>query len=136
MAGENNLIPTNLRTKEEQREITRKGGIASGKARRDKRTMRETLAMLLEMQMKDKSGKPATSPITGKPVSIKEAIVTKTISKAVTGDQKAVDTIISLLGEKIVKTEVTGKDGKDLISKMTDEELDAELQRIRKCKDN
>ena len=37
MANEQNLIPNKNRTPEELREITRKGGIASGKARREKR---------------------------------------------------------------------------------------------------
>lgn len=36
------------RTAEEQREIARKGGIASGEARREKATMRKTLELLLE----------------------------------------------------------------------------------------
>lgn len=35
MANEQNLVPFNERTKSEQREITRKGGIASGKSRRE-----------------------------------------------------------------------------------------------------
>lgn len=34
-----NLIPMDMRTEEEQREITRAGGIASGKARRRKKTL-------------------------------------------------------------------------------------------------
>ena len=36
-----NLIPTNRRSKEEARELGRKGGIASGEARRRQRTLRE-----------------------------------------------------------------------------------------------
>ena len=39
MANEQNLIPNSQRTPEELREITRKGGIASGKARRHKKTL-------------------------------------------------------------------------------------------------
>ena len=37
MTNGQNLIPLNKRTKTEQREITQMGGIASGKARREKR---------------------------------------------------------------------------------------------------
>ena len=42
---DSNLIPLNQRTKEEQREIQRKGGIASGKARRAQsvRTFKQAL---------------------------------------------------------------------------------------------
>lgn len=43
-----NLIPNSERTKEELQEITRKGGIASGEARRDKKEMREWLELALE----------------------------------------------------------------------------------------
>lgn len=55
MANEQNLIGKGFetRTSEEQRKIARKGGIASGKARREKATMRKTLEMLLEMENKN-----------------------------------------------------------------------------------
>lgn len=39
--GQENLIPTNRRSKEEARELGRKGGIASGEARRKAKTYRE-----------------------------------------------------------------------------------------------
>ena len=48
-----NLIPNSQRTPEELREITRKGGIASGKARREKRDRREQARMILELTVKD-----------------------------------------------------------------------------------
>lgn len=41
---DSNLIPFNKRTAEEQREIQRKGGIASGKARRAVKTFKQALA--------------------------------------------------------------------------------------------
>ena len=54
MANENkNLIPQSERTKDEQREIARMGGIASGKARREKKTIRNILSDLLDGQIKD-----------------------------------------------------------------------------------
>ena len=46
--GHENLIPLNERTKDEQREIARQGGIASGKVRQEKATMRKTLELLLD----------------------------------------------------------------------------------------
>lgn len=48
MANEQNLIPQNKRTKSEQREIAKKGGQASGKARRERKTLKEELITLLE----------------------------------------------------------------------------------------
>jgi len=43
MANEQNLIPNSARTPSERRELARKAGIASGAARREKRTMREII---------------------------------------------------------------------------------------------
>lgn len=47
-AGKENLIPMNERTKDEQREIAKKGGIESGKVRRRKRTMKEAAQIILK----------------------------------------------------------------------------------------
>lgn len=52
MAGVDNLIPTNRRSKDEVREIGRKGGKASGKSRREKKSMKEWAQILGEVKMK------------------------------------------------------------------------------------
>ena len=49
-----NLIPNSKRSPEELREMTRKGGIASGEARRAKRDMRERMKLMLEEKPKGK----------------------------------------------------------------------------------
>ena len=51
MANESNLIPMNELTKKEQREIAVKGGIASGKVRREKATMKKSLELLLNSKI-------------------------------------------------------------------------------------
>lgn len=43
MANEQNLKPQNTRTKAEQREIARQGGIASGKARRENKLIKDRI---------------------------------------------------------------------------------------------
>jgi len=50
---EDNLIPLNKRTKEEQKEIARQGGIASGEVRKEKANMRKALEVWLNMKNKD-----------------------------------------------------------------------------------
>lgn len=45
--GRDNLVPQSERTKEEQREIARMGGIASGKVRRERKTIAEALRLVL-----------------------------------------------------------------------------------------
>ena len=51
--NEKNLIPFDERTESEQREIARQGGIASGKARREKQQTKQILSELLSIQNKD-----------------------------------------------------------------------------------
>lgn len=133
MANEQNLIPLNKRTESEQREITSKGGKASGKRRRDKRDFRETFMSLLEMPMPSKSGEPMISPITGKQMSIREAIVTASLQGAIKGNVKQLNTILDVLGEKatIVKNELSGQvkidDHTIDLDKLTDEQRAAIL---------
>ena len=50
VANEKNLIPLNKRTKSEQREYCSKGGKKSGEVRRKKKTMKQTMEMLLSMR--------------------------------------------------------------------------------------
>ena len=66
-----NLKPQNKRTKSEQREIARKGGIASGKARKEKADLRKQLQVFLESEAtKDKNG----VPLTGAELMVKVAV--------------------------------------------------------------
>ena len=51
--GIDNLIPFNQRTEEQQREIAKMGGKASGEARKKKRDMREVAKAILEHAMND-----------------------------------------------------------------------------------
>lgn len=53
MANEQNLKPLNKRTKSEQREIAKKAGLASGKARKRKKYIKENLEELMTMDLKD-----------------------------------------------------------------------------------
>lgn len=51
--NEENLISFKDRTEEEQREIARQGGVASGKARREKKLFREEIERQLGASIKD-----------------------------------------------------------------------------------
>ena len=53
--NEENLIPFSERSKEEARELGRKGGIASGKTRRRNREIKESLDILLSLPFKIKA---------------------------------------------------------------------------------
>lgn len=119
--NDENLKP--VRTKSEARERGRKGGIASGKARRDKRTWKQIADDLASRVIVDKDGNLALSPITGKPMSIREGINTKLLQQALQGNLKAIGMLFDISGEKTVNNQLTGKDGKDLFATMTEEEL-------------
>lgn len=80
--NEENLISFKDRTKEEQREIARQGGIASGKSRRERKTLREELLLLLEQGN------------TQKKVSL------ALIQQALEGNTKAFEVIRDSIGEK------------------------------------
>ena len=58
MANEENLIPMDERTENEQREIARKGGKKSGEARRRKKDMKAKMKLLLSLQPSGKAPNP------------------------------------------------------------------------------
>lgn len=51
--NDENLIPTTKRTKKEVREMTTKGGKKSGEVRRQRKTQREQLQLLLSLPLKN-----------------------------------------------------------------------------------
>lgn len=111
MANEQNLIPFDSnQSREEAKKNGRKGGIASGEARRARKTMKEMLDYLLEKEISNAKGEVVT---------YREAILTSTIKKAIKGDVKAAQFIRDTAGEApITKTEVTGKNGMPLVQKV------------------
>ena len=80
-----NLRPFSERTEEEQREIRRKGGIASGEARRRKRTLRDELLLLLETN------------------DTQNRVSAAMIEEAMNGNVKAFTAIRDTIGEKPVE---------------------------------
>jgi len=112
--NEQNLIPNSQRSPNEVRENGRKGGIKSGRVRREKRTMKQLLEIALSMMVTNKKGETA---------SRKEVIAVQLVNKAASGDLRAMDLLTKLIGEQIVRqeTEVTVK--KDKYDAMSAEEL-------------
>lgn len=99
MAGGNdNLIPMNERTKDEQREIATAGGKASGEARRRKRTLRQIAEMLADETL------PVPQPDgTTKTLTYDVAMIQRQYQKAIAeGDTQAAKFLTNLLGEEYV----------------------------------
>ena len=105
MAGVENLVPQSERTKEEQRAVAKMGGIASGKVRREKKAMKETLETLLSMPLKngqeaDLEEIQSLAATKGKNITVQEAIMLAQIQKAMKGDTKAAEYVRDTIGQK------------------------------------
>lgn len=105
-----NLIPTTKRSKSEARKNSRKGGIASGEARRQKRDLRKALEILLEKTVsKDKEGKE---------ISGAEAIALKQFEKALKGDTRAFEVIRDTSGQKPVEKVAISEVDADIVAEV------------------
>ena len=98
-----NLIPQSERTKDKQREIARKGGIASGIARREKKTVQKILGDFLDLEITQNRTLEALARKAGLSTdgSIKDLVtavcVLNTLKK---GDISELEKIAKLLGEQ------------------------------------
>ena len=92
--GIDNLIPNSERSPEEVRENGRKGGIASGIARRRKKDLREACLAILETEITTKTGDKMTGS---------EAMVAKLFQQAMKGNIKAFIALRDTAGQKPVE---------------------------------
>ena len=113
MAGMDNLKP--LKSVDEARELGRKGGKASGEARRKKKAMREQMEMLLSLPFADEEAKEKMKEL-GIPVDDIDnqmALMIATYQKALTGDTSAINIVREVIGERVQEIKVnTGIDAK------------------------
>lgn len=110
MANNDNLKKGNPETQFESGraavESGRKGGIASGKAKRERKAMKDTLGALLAMPLKndavtDIEDIQSLAALNGKNITVQEAIMLGQIKKAVKGDTKAAEYIRDTSGNKL-----------------------------------
>ncbi len=96
----------NLRvpTSEEAREIGRKGGLASAKARRERKMLKETMLELLAMPLADGEAEEIQNifEAEGKNISAQTAISVSMLKKAMAGDVNAYNAIRDIIGQKPV----------------------------------
>ena len=93
--NEKNLIPNSQRTPEELREMTRKGGIASGKARRKKADLKKAMQTLLSMDVASEKSKQQLEEL-GVEATNEMLLAFATFQQAVKGNQRAVENVIKL----------------------------------------
>lgn len=106
MANEQNLKPfTSDQNREKAAENGRKGGRASGEAKRRKKEMRERLELLLSMPIGNGKGAEiekikSFAGIKGKNITVEDAILIAIAQKAMKGDISAGAFIRDTVGEK------------------------------------
>lgn len=91
MANEENLRPCEYQLSKEE---AKKGGIASGKARAEKRDLRKALELLLEQTYTDKKGVTRTGA---------QAITEKLFAEVMKGNVKAFEVLRDTVGQKPVE---------------------------------
>lgn len=98
-----------VRTKEEAKERGRRGGLASGKVRAEKKSFKAMLEALIDVPMEDLEA-----------VSPRLAICKSMILKAASGDKPAADWVRDTIGEKPTdKQEVSGPGGGPIDNQLT-----------------
>lgn len=101
MANEENLIPFNERTESEQRQIAQKGGIASGAARRRKRSMKEAADYYLSLPETDRRRVNALlrDEVDNEDIDNQMSVVMGITEAAKRGDARAAGVLLKMLGE-------------------------------------
>lgn len=102
MSNEKNLIPFNARTESEQREIAQAGGIASGAARRRRRSMKEAADYYLSLPETDRRtvNKMLRDQIAAEDIDNQMAVVVGIAEQAKRGDARAANVLLKMLGEE------------------------------------
>lgn len=114
MAGQENL--KFIKSAEEAREKGRAGGIASGKARRRKRAMREAADLFLSLPVTDrrKLKKLKAKELDEDDIDQQMAMIAGLVEAAQNGDAACANVIVKLLGEALPVA-----DGADELEKAT-----------------
>lgn len=99
---EKNLIPMNQRTESEQRELSKKGGVASGAARRRKRAMKEAADLYLSLPVTDKRKRKAMErrALPVEDIDNQMAMIVGLVDAATKGDARAAAVVARLIGEE------------------------------------
>lgn len=133
MANEKNLIPNSARSPSERRENARKAGIASGKARRQKKSMKQKMQMLLSLPAADNDqAELGVMGVDPEDMDNEMVLVKALFLAAAAGNVKAFDRIQDVLGKSVAREELAlrkqemqrkasdGTDTADMIGKYLD----------------
>lgn len=131
MANEQNLNP--VRTEEEARELGKKGGIASGKARRERKHGKELARLILAEGLKDEKVKNALRKAGHDTADMdnETAMLLRQIEKALkTGDTKAFAAVWKAAGYDVTNINIKGVAPIEVRNEKDAEEMRAMLNNI------
>ena len=100
--GYKNLVPMDQRSKDEARSLGQQGGIASGAARRRKRSMREAADCLPETDRR-RVNAMLRDAIDPEDIDNQMAVVMGVTERAKRGDPQAASVLLKMLGEDTVQ---------------------------------
>jgi hypothetical protein len=106
-----NLKPQNTRTKEEQREIARLGGKASGKVRREKSTIAKMLKQWADSPITCEGLKKEAESYGLETNEGRSLITLSLIKGTLDGNPKYMERLMNLMGEDVPTAEEIGDDG-------------------------
>ena len=107
--NDQNLIPISQRTSSELREMTKKGGVASGEARRRKRQLGE-IANIVGVLKADKKKQKALNEFgvdKAEDMIHDVVLIVEQYKKAEEGDTRAAEFIAKIRGELVNKQDIT-----------------------------
>lgn len=134
MANNGNLIDNSKRTPKEVRENASKGGKASGKARREKKAIKEGILAIMNEQAPD--GVKKAYRKNGYDVETNtDAVVAAILTGAIKGNPKMVDRVLEVLGED-AKTEARKAEVAIQKERLKIEQEKAELDKERATLEN
>lgn len=127
MANEQNLIPQNMRTPEERKEIAKKGAEATNRIRRERKTFKEAIQIALNTPMSKEHKEALENGCLGALLkemdhNLQTALIGSMLNEVLeNGNSKVFEFLVALAGEKpvdVVKQEVEVKESKlDKLSK-------------------
>ena len=130
MANEQNLVPfTTNQSREEAVKNGRKGGKASGKARRRKADFRKTLNLLLSPEIDNEEWKPVLESL-GVECTLESALLMAQIKEAMRGNTKAAYFVAQYAGQNAQ----TAADDKE--QQRRTERMEADTEKIRRSSGN
>lgn len=110
MANEKNLVPFDERSKKEARELGQKGGIASGAARRRKKSLKQKMQLLLSLPAADNNQTElANMGVNPEDMDNEMVLVKALFLAAAEGDTRAFDRIQDVLGRSVAREDLALK---------------------------